>query len=58
MQFAFEQAGQEELVAIVSHENISSRRVVEKLGFEYRGVRTVWDNDENREFDYFKLYPC
>ena len=58
VQFAFEQAGQEELVAIVSRENISSRRVVEKLGFEYCGVRTVWDNDENREFDYFKLYPC
>ena len=58
VRFAFEQAGQKELVVIVSHENISSRRVVEKLGFTYCGIRTVLDNGEYCEFDYFKLYPC
>ena len=55
VQFAFEQAEQEELVATISAENIASRRVIEKLGFTYCGVRTVFDNDEYREFEYFKL---
>ena len=55
VRFAFEQAGQAVLAAIVAAENIASRRVIEKLGFTYCGVRTVFDNDEYREFDYFKL---
>ena len=56
VQFAFEQAGQMVLSAIIMSENISSRRVIEKLGFSYEGVRMVWDNGEKCEFDYFKLY--
>ena len=57
VRFAFGQAGQKELAAIVSRDNIASRRVVEKLGFINCGVRTVLDNGEDCEFDYFKLYP-
>jgi ribosomal-protein-alanine N-acetyltransferase len=55
VKFAFENARQESLSAIVKPDNISSRRVIEKLGFTYLGVRTVWDEGENVDFDYFKL---
>jgi ribosomal-protein-alanine N-acetyltransferase len=56
MRFAFDEAGQKELSAIIKSENIASRRVIEKLGFTYQGVRMVFDNGEDVEFDYFKLY--
>ncbi|MCL2463147.1 MAG: GNAT family N-acetyltransferase, partial [Defluviitaleaceae bacterium] len=57
VKFAFEQAGQEVLCAIVKPENIASRRVLEKLGFTKSEVRTVPDeNGEDCEFDYFRLY--
>jgi ribosomal-protein-alanine N-acetyltransferase len=57
VQFAFEKAGQDVLVAIVKPENIASRHVIEKLGFTSRGVRTVSDeNGEDCAFDYFQLY--
>ena len=54
--YAFEQAGQEVLTAIVSAENIASRRVIEKLGFINGGTRMVYHDGENREFDYYRLY--
>ena len=55
--YAFEQAGQEVLSAIVKPENTASRRVIEKLGFISGGVRTVLDDDgEYFDFDYFRLY--
>jgi len=47
---------QEVLAAFVSPENIASRRVIEKLGFISGGVRTVFHEGENREFNYFRLY--
>jgi len=54
--FAFSQAGQKVLCAIVKPENISSRRVTEKLGFVYNGVRRVADeNGLDCDFDYFQL---
>ena len=57
VQFAFEKAGQDMLVAIIKPENIASRRVIEKLGFVNCGVRTVPDeNGVICEFDYFRLY--
>ena len=57
VKFAFEQAGQEVLCAIVKPENIASRRVIGKLGFKNCGVRTVPDeNGVICEFDYFQLY--
>jgi len=56
VQFAFEKAGQDVLVAIVKPENVASCRVVKKLGFSNCGIRTVPDeNGENCEFDYFQL---
>ena len=57
VKFAFEQAEQGELAAIVKRENIASRCVIEKLGFVYHGVRTVFDEGKDCEFDYFKLFP-
>lgn len=57
VKFAFEQAKQEVLCAIVKPENIASRRVIEKLGFEKCGMRRVLDeNNEECDFDYFKLF--
>jgi len=54
--FAFEQTGQRVLCAIIKPENISSRRVIEKLGFAYKSVRRVADeNNVNCDFDYFQL---
>lgn len=57
VQFAFEKAGQDVLAAIVKPENISSRCVIEKLGFKNHGVRMVPDeNGEVCEFDFFQCY--
>ena len=55
--FAFEQAGQEVLCAIVKPENIASRKVIEKVGFIHGGTRIVKDDDGvDRTFRYFRLY--
>ena len=57
IQFAFENVGLDVLVAIVKPENISSRRVIEKLGFTYHSVRRVADeNGVDCDFGYFQLY--
>ena len=57
VQYAFEKAGQDMLVAIVKPENIASRRVIDKLGFSNCGVRMVPDeHGVDCEFDYFRLY--
>ena len=53
--FAFEQARLNELVAIVAPDNIPSLCVIKKLGFTHCGMREVFDNGENCEFNYFKL---
>ena len=53
--FAFTQAGLNELVAIVAPDNIPSLRVIEKLNFIHCGMRTVFDNGKDCEFNYFKL---
>jgi len=55
--FAFEQAGQEVLCAIVKPENIASRQVIEKIGFVSSGTRIVEDeNGVDCTFDYFRFY--
>lgn len=55
--FAFEQADQNVLCAIVKPENIASRRVIEKLGFVPGDARSVLGDDgEYFVFDYFRLY--
>ena len=59
VRYAFEEAGQDVLVAIVKPENIASRRVVEKLGFTKHSVRRVADeNGVDCDFDYFRLPHC
>lgn len=54
--WAFEQARQDVLSAIVKPENKSSRRVIEKLGFVYCDTRTLPYDGADCVFDYFKLY--
>ena len=57
VQFAFEKAGQDMLVAIAKPENTASRRVIEKLGFTNHGILTVPDeNGVDCLFDYFRLH--
>lgn len=57
VRYAFEQAGQDVLVAIVKPENSASRRVIEKLGFTRHSVRPVLDDDGVvRDFIYYRLY--
>ena len=59
VRYAFEEAGQDVLVAIVKPENIASRRVIEKLGFVNCGVRNVPDeNGVDCDFDYFQLHKA
>ena len=61
IEYAFQQAGQEYLLALIDFDNSASRRVVEKLGFAYHGVRVVEIEGEACEFEYFKLSrytPC
>jgi len=53
--WAFEQAGQEVLSAIVKPENKASRRVIEKLGFVYGDTRTLPYDGADCVFDYFRL---
>ena len=56
IQFAFENAGQCVLAAIVKPENIASSCVIKKLNFSNRGIRTVPDeNGIDCEFNYFQL---
>ena len=55
VRFAFEQVGLGELCAIVRPENTASRRVIEKLGFSYCGIRTVADIGADWAYDYFRL---
>lgn len=54
--WAFEQARQNVLSAIVKPENKASRRVIEKLGFVYCDTRTLPYDDADCDFDYFRLY--
>ena len=44
------------IAAIVKHSNISSRRVVEKLGFRYEGEKTLPHNGIMTNFHYYRLY--
>ncbi len=54
--WAFEQAEQDMLSAIVKLENKASRRVIEKLGFIYCDTRTLPYDGKDCSFDYFRLY--
>ena len=57
LQYAFETAGQDALVAIVKPENIASQHVIKKLGFIKHDRRIVLDeNGVDCDFDYFRLY--
>jgi RimJ/RimL family protein N-acetyltransferase/phospholipid N-methyltransferase len=54
--WAFEQAGQDMLSAIVKPENKASLRVIEKLGFVYGDTRVLPYDGKDCEFGYFRLY--
>lgn len=57
IRYAFEEARQDMLAAIVKPENTASQCVINKLGFSKHGVRMLPDeNDVLSKFDYFRLY--
>lgn len=56
VRYAFEQAGQKYLVAIVKPENVASRKVITAIGFTKREDRVVEDeNGVDCAFDFFRL---
>ena len=55
VEYAFKQAGQEYLTALIDCENPASRRVVEKLGFNYCGIRMIEREGKICKFEHFKL---
>lgn len=56
VRYAFEQAGQEYLVAIVKPENMASQKVIAAIGFTKREDRVVEDeNGVDCAFDFFRL---
>jgi len=55
IEFAFEQAGQEYLSALIESNHPASRRILEKLGFSYYGMRIVKREGKTCDFEYFKL---
>lgn len=58
LQWAFEHLGMEYIIAIVETDNSSSRRVVEKCGFEKLEKRMILNSGETEEkpFFYYRLY--
>jgi [ribosomal protein S5]-alanine N-acetyltransferase len=56
IQWTFENTQLKSLVAIVKPENIPSKIVIEKLGFEYVDSREVLYDGDMCKFEYYKLY--
>jgi ribosomal-protein-alanine N-acetyltransferase len=54
VQWGFETRGLERIVAVASAENAGSRRVMDKLGMSYEGVRPVYGHDSV----YYSLTPA
>ena len=50
LRYGFEQVGFEEVVADTDVENHASRRVLEKLGFEFRGLKRDEGDEEDSTF--------
>ena len=50
LRYGFERLGFEEIPASVDPRHLASRRVLEKLGFEYRGMRRFGDDDEDSAY--------
>ncbi|MEW8995915.1 GNAT family N-acetyltransferase [Clostridium sp.] len=56
IQWIFENTELKYLTAIVKPENISSKTVIKKLGFNYVDNRVVLYDGQMCKFDYYKLY--
>ena len=54
VRWGFEERGLERIVAVVSSENAGSRRVMDKLGMRYEGVRPEFGHDSV----YYSLTPA
>jgi ribosomal-protein-alanine N-acetyltransferase len=54
VRWGFEERGLDRIVAVASSENESSRRVMDKLGMRYEGVRPVYGHDSV----YYSLTPA
>lgn len=51
LQYGFEKLNLPEIVAVVTPEHLASRRVLEKIGFSYQGLKR-YDNDETADAFY------
>ncbi|HCQ88546.1 MULTISPECIES: GNAT family N-acetyltransferase [unclassified Clostridium] len=56
IQWAFKNTELKSLTAIVKPKNISSKTVIEKLGFDYVGTKLISYDGDMCEFNYYKLY--
>lgn len=56
IQWVFENTQLKSLVAIVKPDNIPSKIVIEKLGFEYVDIRIIPYDGHMCKFNYYKLY--
>jgi ribosomal-protein-alanine N-acetyltransferase len=54
VQWGFEELGLDRIVAVASSENEGSRRVMDKLGMHYEGMRPVYGHDSV----YYSLTPA
>jgi RimJ/RimL family protein N-acetyltransferase len=54
VQWGFEERGLDRIVAVASSENEGSRRVMDKLGMRYEGMRLVYGHDSV----YYSLTPA
>jgi RimJ/RimL family protein N-acetyltransferase len=54
VRWGFEERGLDRIVAVASSENEASRRVMDKLGMRYEGVRPVYGHDSV----YYSLTPA
>ncbi|MCB2342411.1 GNAT family N-acetyltransferase [Clostridium estertheticum] len=56
IQWTFENTQLKSLTAIVKPENITSKIVIEKLGFEYVDTKVIVYDGDMCKFGYYKLY--
>jgi ribosomal-protein-alanine N-acetyltransferase len=56
LQYGFEQLNLPEIVAVVTPEHLASRRVLEKIGFSYQGLKR-YDEDETADAFYLARKP-
>lgn len=56
LHYGFDIIGLKRIIAVVKPENIPSKAVIEKLGFECVDTKVIPYDSQMCEFDYYKLY--